>query len=57
MSQPHVGMRTADNQIRHPLTGQTYSLGGTPAANAHARADSWPRVLQILRNGSNAVST
>jgi len=44
-------------QIRHPLTRQTYSLGGTPAANAHARADSWPRVLQILRNGSNAVST
>jgi len=35
-------------EIRHPLTGQVYSLGGTAAANAHARADSWPRVLQLL---------
>jgi dienelactone hydrolase len=24
------------------------SLGGTPAGNAHARADSWPRVLAFL---------
>jgi len=34
--------------VLHPLTRQTYSLGGTPAANAHARAASWPHVLRIL---------
>lgn len=37
-------------EIRHPLTGQVYDLGGTPAANAHARADSWPRVIQFLHD-------
>jgi dienelactone hydrolase len=35
-------------EIRHPLTGQLYSLGGTPAGNARARAGSWPQVLQTL---------
>lgn len=38
-------------KVRHPLTGQVYSLGGTAAANARARADSWPRVLQLLLTG------
>src|SRR5262249_22071469 len=33
---------------RHPLTGASYSLGGTRAGNAHARADSWPRVVAFL---------
>jgi dienelactone hydrolase len=44
----------APSESRHPLTGQVYSFGGSPAANARARADSWPRVLQLLLNGSNA---
>jgi dienelactone hydrolase len=35
-------------EVNHPLTRQTYSLGGTPAANARARAASWPHVLRIL---------
>lgn len=34
---------------RHPLTGASYSFGGTRAGNAHARADSWPRVVAFLR--------
>jgi len=42
------------SEVRHPLTGQVYSLGGTPAANARARADSWPQVLQLLLAGSTA---
>jgi dienelactone hydrolase len=38
-----------------PTTGSTGSsrlnLGGQPAANARAQADSWPRVLQFLKDG------
>jgi len=41
-------------ESRHPLTGQVYSFGGSPAANAQARADSWPQVLHFLLQGSNA---
>ena len=44
----------AVTESRHPVTGQVYSFGGSPLANAQARADSWPRVLQFLLNGSNA---
>ena len=44
----------AVTESRHPVTGQVYSFGGSPAANAQARADSWPRVLQFLLNSSNA---
>ena len=44
----------AATESRHPVTGQVYSFGGSPAGNAQARADSWPRVLQFLLNGSNA---
>jgi BAAT / Acyl-CoA thioester hydrolase C terminal len=35
--------------IDHPLTGGRYSFGGTPAINARARIDSWPRVIAFLR--------
>jgi len=42
-------------EMRHPLTGQVYSLGGTPAANALARADSWPRVIHLLLHGSQGA--
>jgi len=41
-------------ESRHPLTGQVYSFGGSRSANAHARADSWPRVLRFLRKGTIA---
>lgn len=34
---------------QHPLTGGCYTFGGTRAGNAHARADSWPRVVAFLR--------
>ncbi|WP_329018396.1 acyl-CoA thioesterase/bile acid-CoA:amino acid N-acyltransferase family protein [Streptomyces sp. NBC_00690] len=36
-------------KFRHPLTGDTYDMGGTPAADAHARSDSWPKVLSLLQ--------
>ena len=36
------------NNVRHPLTGRLMRLGGTPAGTAHARADSWPKVLTFL---------
>lgn len=33
----------------HPVSGRVATGGGTPAANAHADADSWPAVLRFLR--------
>jgi len=33
-----------------PETPELYSLGGTAAGDAHAQADSWPKVLQFLNN-------
>lgn len=36
-------------EVRHPLTSALYTFGGSQAANARARADSWPRVLAFLR--------
>jgi dienelactone hydrolase len=32
-----------------PKTSSVYSTGGTAKADAFAQADSWPRVLQLLR--------
>jgi dienelactone hydrolase len=32
----------------HPVTGGIYAFGGTRAANAAARADCWPRLLDFL---------
>jgi dienelactone hydrolase len=38
----------APTEVRHPVDGARYALGGTLAANAAARADSWPQVLAFL---------
>jgi dienelactone hydrolase len=46
-----VGLPATANTILHPLRGRAMALGGTPAGNATAAADSWPRVLQFLRTG------
>jgi dienelactone hydrolase len=46
-----VGLPATANTILHPLRGRAMALGGTPAGNAAAAADSWPRVLQFLRTG------
>lgn len=32
----------------HPLDGLPYAFGGTRAANAASRADSWPRIVDFL---------
>jgi dienelactone hydrolase len=42
----------APTEIRHPVDGRRYALGGTPAGNAAARADSWPQVLAFLASAS-----
>ncbi|MQY11344.1 hypothetical protein SRB5_14590 [Streptomyces sp. RB5] len=34
--------------IKHPVYGQYQNLGGTAAANAKAREDSWPQILRLL---------
>src|SRR5580765_1318028 len=44
-----VGLPATANTILHPLRGRAMALGGTPAGNAAAAADSWPRVLEFLR--------
>jgi dienelactone hydrolase len=44
-----IGVPATANTILHPLRGRAMALGGTPAGNAAAAADSWPRVLQFLR--------
>jgi dienelactone hydrolase len=40
---------TTVNKSLHPVRRQVYAFGGTPAASAAARADSWPRVLEFLQ--------
>ncbi|MFI9274533.1 acyl-CoA thioesterase/BAAT N-terminal domain-containing protein [Kitasatospora sp. NPDC052896] len=35
-------------RLTDPLTGVVTDLGGSPAANAGARADGWPQVLSLL---------
>jgi dienelactone hydrolase len=44
-----VGLPATVNTVVHPLRGRPLALGGTPAGNAAAAADSWPRVVQFLR--------
>ncbi|MDM0109754.1 acyl-CoA thioesterase/bile acid-CoA:amino acid N-acyltransferase family protein [Variovorax sp. J22R24] len=34
---------------RHPVSGEDMDMGGTPEGTAHARRDSWPRMLAFLR--------
>ena len=36
-------------RFKHPVSGDEIDLGGTPAANAHASHDAWPRMLAFLR--------
>ncbi|HYM59303.1 MAG TPA: acyl-CoA thioesterase/bile acid-CoA:amino acid N-acyltransferase family protein [Thermoanaerobaculia bacterium] len=36
------------NSRRHPLTGKTVHLGGTPAGTAKAREDSWRQMLAFV---------
>ena len=36
------------NSRRHPLTGRTVHMGGTPAGTAKAREDSWRQMLAFV---------
>jgi dienelactone hydrolase len=45
---PGVPDLDAETEIRHPLTGTTYALGGTTQGNSAARHDSWPHVISFL---------
>jgi dienelactone hydrolase len=39
---------TTVRHARHRVLGYDFSFGGTPAADAFAQADSWPKVLAFL---------
>ena len=39
--------------VRHPVDGGFYTFGGSETANAAARAEAWPRVIEHLRGGAN----
>jgi dienelactone hydrolase len=41
-------MPTTPTCMLHPVTGQVYELGGTPAANARAGREAWAEVLGFL---------
>ena len=45
----------AETEVRHPLTGEYYALGGTDLGNAAARRDSWPQVVSFLANSLTAA--
>jgi len=51
-----VGLPATANTILHPLRGRALALGGTPAGNAAAAADSWPRVVRFLRASLGGTS-
>ena len=34
---------------KHPVSGEDMDMGGTPEGTAHARRDSWPRMLAFLQ--------
>ena len=40
---------TTIRQSRHPIRHVDVDFGGTPAGDAFARADSWPKVLKFLQ--------
>ena len=40
---------TTIRQSRHPIRHVDVDYGGTPAGDAFARADSWPKVLKFLQ--------
>lgn len=50
---PHVP--TTCTARAHPVAGVLLDAGGTPAANAYANADSWPRVLTFVHAVSGSV--
>jgi dienelactone hydrolase len=45
---PYLPTTVSDR--RHPVLGIRFAYGGTPAGSARANADSWPRVLDFLRD-------
>jgi hypothetical protein len=56
----HLAYESAGHAIRNAYGPTTRSmgsaqmnLGGQPAANARAQADSWPKALAFLKDGLN----
>lgn len=41
---------------RHPVSGVSYSNGGTPHGNAHASADSFARVCEFVHRSARAAA-
>jgi len=56
VSYPHAGhlfplpyLPTTLSHSRHPILKLDFAYGGTPAGNAFAGADSWPKVMAFLQ--------
>ncbi|MGJ7524753.1 acyl-CoA thioesterase/bile acid-CoA:amino acid N-acyltransferase family protein [Variovorax sp. GB1P17] len=48
----HIGwpnVFTTMTKFKHPTSGEDLDMGGTPQSTAHARQDSWTRMLEFLR--------
>jgi dienelactone hydrolase len=40
---------TVSTRFKHPVSGEDQDLGGSPVGTAHAREDSWRKMLAFLR--------
>ncbi|ALM86705.1 acyl-CoA thioesterase/bile acid-CoA:amino acid N-acyltransferase family protein [Bordetella sp. N] len=49
---PHVP--TTQLVYRHPVSGRSSTVGGSPSVNSHADADSWPAVRAFLHKAVQA---
>jgi len=47
---PIPGMNVSLTHAVHPIIGLDFAFGGTPQTNTAASHDSWPRILQFLRD-------
>ena len=45
---PHPYVSFTPTHVVHPVTGHDFELGGTPALNAKASADSWGRIVKFF---------
>jgi dienelactone hydrolase len=52
---PGVPGVAGETEVRHPLTGTTYALGGTTQGNTAARNSSWPQVVSFLTKNLTSI--
>lgn len=51
---PHLPV--AQGPTRHPVSGIEYTTGGTPTGNAHAAADSFPKVCAFVQRATGLAA-